>query len=66
MPPFIGFCLLISSDNFFVQCYCWTIVFGVILGILTNEIHKWAHMVHQKPNIIIRIFQSAGLIMSHQ
>lgn len=66
MPPFIVFCLLISSQNFFALCYCWTIVFGVILGILTNEIHKWAHMVHQKPNIIIRFFQNSGLILSHR
>ena len=65
MPPFIGFALLICSSNFLIQCYCWTIVFGVILGLLTNEIHKWAHMVHQKPHFIIRFLQQTRLILSH-
>jgi ubiquitin-conjugating enzyme E2 variant len=66
MPPFIAVALLLCSSNFFIQCYCWTIVFGVILGILTNEIHKWAHMVHRKPHAIIRFLQSTRLILSHE
>ena len=40
------------------------IIFGVPLGILTNECHKWAHMVHIKPHKIIRYFQKAGLVIS--
>lgn len=66
MPPTIAFGLLICSPNFFALCYCWTMIFGVILGILTNEIHKWAHMVHKKPHWIIRQLQNSGLILSHQ
>lgn len=66
MPPFIGVAIFLCSDNFIIQCYCWTIVFGVVLGLLTNEIHKWAHMVHEKPHVIIRFLQSSKLILSHQ
>ena len=42
------------------------IIFSLILGILTNEIHKWSHMVHSKPHPVVRFFQQSGLIMSHE
>ena len=36
MPPFIFAGLLMTPDSFSTQLYCWTIIFGVILGIFTN------------------------------
>lgn len=36
MPFFIAIGLLITPDNRIGQTYEWTIIFGVILGILTN------------------------------
>jgi len=36
MPPFIVFAYFVCSPSFIAQCYSWTIVFSVILGILTN------------------------------
>lgn len=66
MPLFIGVGLLITPDSTMGQIYEWTIIFGVVLGILTNEIHKWAHMVHSKPHPIIRFLQNSRLILSHE
>jgi plasmanylethanolamine desaturase len=66
MPFVICFGFLTNSPCFISQTYNWMIIFGVILGILTNEIHKWSHMVHSKPHRIIRFLQSAGLIISHE
>jgi ubiquitin-conjugating enzyme E2 variant len=64
MPPFLIACLMLSSGSFLSQTINWTIVFGVPLGILTNECHKWAHMVHSKPSKPVRFLQQAGFIIS--
>lgn len=66
MPIFISVGLLITPNSFFIQTYEWTIIFGVVLGILTNEIHKWAHMVHSKPHPVVRFLQKSRLILSHE
>ena len=42
------------------------IIFAIVGGILTNECHKWAHMVHKKPHPIVQFLQKAGLIISHE
>ena len=65
MPFFILFGLYLKPESSYSQLYEWTIIFGVVLGILTNEIHKWAHMVHSKPHFIIRFLQQSRLILSH-
>lgn len=65
MPVFIGACLMCSSGTFLSQTCNWMIIFAVVVGILTNECHKWAHMVHKKPHPIIQFLQKAGLIISH-
>lgn len=65
MPLFIFVGLQITPSSFFIQTYEWTIIFGVILGIFTNEFHKWAHMVHSKPHPIIRFLQNSRLILNH-
>lgn len=44
MPIFIGIALATSNGSLLSQTYNWTIIFAVILGILTNQFHKWAHM----------------------
>jgi len=36
MPPFILMGLLTASGSFVSQTYNWTIIFGVVLGVLTN------------------------------
>ena len=36
MPLFIGIGLMMTPDNTIKQIYEWTIIFGVVLGILTN------------------------------
>ena len=66
MPAFIIGCILMSSGSMSSQMCCWAVIFGVPLGILTNQCHKWAHMVHSKPHKIIRFLQKAGLIISHE
>lgn len=66
MPFFIGIGLYMTPGCSFKQTYEWTIIFGVILGILTNEIHKWAHMVHTKPHPIICFLQNSRLILNHE
>jgi hypothetical protein len=33
---------------------------------MTNEIHKWSHMVHPKPNVVIQYLQKSRLILSHE
>lgn len=64
--PFILFGLWITPSGSLGQLYEWTIIFGVVLAILTNEIHKWAHMVHSKPHPIIQFLQNSRLILSHE
>ena len=64
MPFFLIFCLTFSSGSFLFQTFNWMVVFGVPLGILTNECHKWAHMVHTKPSKVVRFLQQAGLVIS--
>ena len=66
MPLFLIIGILTSTDSYISQTYNWSIIFGVILGILTNEFHKWAHMVHTKPHPVIRFLQKSGLIISHE
>lgn len=66
MPFVIAFGLMLNSPSFFSQFYNWMIIFGVPLGILTNEFHKWAHLVHTKPHAIIGFLQKSGLIISHE
>ena len=46
MPIFLGLALYTSNGTTISQTYNWTIIFAVILGILTNQFHKWAHMEH--------------------
>ena len=46
--------------------FSWMIIFGVPVGVLTNECHKWAHMIHSKPHPIVQFLQKAGLIISHE
>jgi len=46
MPFAIAIALMTSNGSFVSQSYNWAIIFGVILGILTNQFHKWAHMEH--------------------
>jgi len=53
MPIFIFVGCMMTPTGSVAQIYQWTIIFGVILGVMTNEIHKWAHMVHPKPNFVI-------------
>lgn len=60
----IGF--LTNSGSFLSQTYNWMIIFGVVLGIMTNQCHKWAHMVHAKPPLVVRFLQKSGLIISHE
>ena len=65
MPFFLIACIMASSGTFASQTMNWMLIFGVPLGIITNECHKWAHMVHTKPHPIVQFFQKAGLIISH-
>ena len=55
-----------SNGTFLSQMCNWVIIFGVPLGVLTNECHKWAHMIHSKPHPIVQFFQKAGFIISHE
>jgi hypothetical protein len=64
-PAFIIAGLFITPDNLIKQTYEWTIIFGVVLAGLTNEIHKWAQLVHSKPHPIIQFLQKTRLILSH-
>ena len=57
--------MLTPGANYFVQICHWVINFGSVLTLLTNEIHKWAH-VHSKPHPMVRFLQNAGLILSHE
>ena len=66
MPFVLAFALWSTNGSFISQTYNWTVIFSIILGILTNQFHKWAHMEHEKPHPIIRFFQKSGLIISHQ
>jgi ubiquitin-conjugating enzyme E2 variant len=65
-PLFIAIGLFLTPDDGIKQTYEWTIIFGVVLAILTNEIHKWSHLVHSKPHPIIRFLQNTRLILSHE
>lgn len=65
-PFVIATAYFTNSGTFISQTYNWMIIFGVILGILTNQCHKWAHMVHTKPPAIIVFLQKAGFIISHE
>ena len=66
IPFVVAFAFLINSPSFLSQTYNWMVIFASILGILTNEFHKWSHMVHTKPHAIIRFLQQSGLIISHE
>jgi plasmanylethanolamine desaturase len=66
MPPLLIAGLFLADASFFSQTYCWMIIFGVPIGVLTNECHKWAHMVHSKPHPVVRFLQKAGFIISHE
>ena len=64
MPFFIAVGLWITPNSSLEQIYVWTIIFGVILSIFTDEIHKWAHMIHSKPHPIVQFLQKSRLILS--
>ena len=49
-----------------VEIYQWMVNFGVISTIMTNEIHKWSHLVHSKPSFIVRFLQKSGMVLSHE
>ena len=59
----VGF--LTTNDSFISQTYNWTMIFGVLLGMFTNECHKWSHMEHHRSNAFVRFLQKSGLIISH-
>ena len=66
-PPWIVAGLLLTPGScFFVDLYQWMVNFGIIATIMTNEIHKWSHMVHSKPHSAIRLLQRSGLVMTHE
>lgn len=65
-PPFLALSFYTNNGSFGSQTLNWTILFSVVLGILTNEIHKWAHMVYKKPNFIVQFLQKHGLIISYE
>lgn len=48
------------------MCYCWMVVFGIVLAFLTNQIHKWSHCSESKANPIIAFLQSTRLIINHK
>lgn len=66
IPLFVGWALYTSSGSFGSQTFNWMVIFACTLGLLTNECHKWAHMVHSKPHAVIRFLQASGLIISHE
>lgn len=66
VPFVIGITYYFCSASFISQSLTWMIIFGVPLGILTNQCHKWAHMVHTKPPAVIVFLQKSGLIISHE
>jgi ubiquitin-conjugating enzyme E2 variant len=66
VPFVVGFALYMTSPTFASQTYNWMLIFGVPLGILTNQCHKWAHMVHTKPPALVVFLQKSGLIISHE
>lgn len=66
MPFFIIGCLMYCSGSFASQTCNWMIIFGVPVGIITNQCHKWAHEVHSRPHPLVSFFQKAGLIISHE
>lgn len=65
-PFVIAIAFLTNNGGYISQTFNWSVIFGVVLGILTNEFHKWAHMVHSKPHPFIRFLQQSGLIISHE
>lgn len=66
-PPWIIVALLLTpGSSTSVEIYHWMVNFGVIGTIMTNEIHKWSHMVHSKPNVVIRFLQRSGFVLSHE
>ncbi len=66
MPFVLAIGFWTNSGTFLSQTLNWMIIFAIPLGILTNQFHKWSHMVHTKPHPIIVFLQKAGFVISHE
>lgn len=66
VPFVIAAAYYTTSGTYLSQTFNWMIIFSIILGILTNQCHKWSHMVGTQPPRIVVFLQKAGLIISHE